>query len=120
MANANGTSTRTSGENEEKPVYAFNRMITPFAEERMARHNELLGHAAKHLSDAYATAGAIDTIASIVRRSRLALDRSDPALTPNHEDHLLSAIELLAGGLVETLDCSAAWFAARIKKGGAQ
>lgn len=141
MANANSTSSRTSKRDakpmksmpvdvqeralaEDMQVYVFDNPIQRFPVEKMAMNSDLLERAGDRLSDAYATAGAIEAIAGIVRRSALAKENGDPTLPGNTEDHLMSAIELLSRGLGESLCGSADWFEKRLdeisKKGGAQ
>lgn len=73
----------------------------------MRAHSAELGQAGELLSQAYATASVVSTLASIVRRSQIARDLDQECLTTAEEDHLLSAVGMLSHGLSETL-CHAA------------
>lgn len=113
--------------NNQKPEIAADEILKNldlppvpprFDPKLMCRHSELLGQAGELLSRAYATANAVATIATIVRKSQIARELDEEVLTSSEEDHLLGAVTLLSEQLSETLCHAADHFDNELSKGG--
>jgi hypothetical protein len=118
------TGSRSSATQAETPAFknffSCNQHAVRFDCNLMARHSPQLGWAGDLLSQSYVVSGAVATIARILHANQTDRLLERDHLDANDESHLLSAIDLLAQSLNDTLCSAADGFENELAKGGAQ